>query len=284
VLSPAERWVIGKINDMRHAKGLPLLHVSTTLDRVAYATAHDAAAIKAANGSYPWPPKYCAAVGEDWGWPQLSLGTRGFGGNDASTSDPATALAHWTDNSSRGQLTFNPGLTAVGIGDGGTAWTLYVADCSGVAADVAARCEMTSDAGDSSIKLPPSTGGNGTGSAKAAAAAARSLAGRLAKALTALKIRGLLKAGGVTVTFTSAAKGHASASCTQPVGRHKMTFMKGSSPKSKGTLRLRVTPTGRALLKTAERNHRTLHATCTATFYPASGAPATKTTKVALRS
>jgi hypothetical protein len=285
MLSSAERWVIGKINDMRQARSLSRLQVSTTLDRVAYATAADAAALKAANGSYPWPPKYCAAVGDDWGWPQLSLDTRGFGGNDAATTSPAAALAHWTDSSARGKLTFSSGATAIGIGDGGTAWTMFVSDCSNVAVAVAARCQMTSDTGDSSIQLPPSTGGSGSGGTPTSpAAAAQSLAGRLATALTGLTAGGLLKAGGVTVTFTSGGKGHASVGCVAPVHRRRVTFAKGVAPTWKVTVRLRVTPAGRLLLKTAEHSHRTLHASCTATFYPASGAPVTKTRKLTLAS
>lgn len=154
-LSRAERGVVGRINQMRASRGLAPLHISTTLDRVADATAHDAALIEQTHGHYPWPPKYCDAVAIDWGWPQPY--TPGVSGLDAPTTSPAAALAHWTDGSARAQQTFSKQWSAVGIGDGGGgAWILYLSSCDEARNPAAARCEMTSDAGDAAIRLPAS--------------------------------------------------------------------------------------------------------------------------------
>jgi hypothetical protein len=301
-LSPAERWVVGQINDMRQAKNpsLPRLRVSTTLNRVAYATAHDAVALKAAHGSYPWPPAYCAAVGADWGWPQLSLDTHIFGGNDAATTSPSAALAHWTDSSARGQLTFNSGVSAIGIADGGGAWTMFVSDCSSVPADVAARCELTNDTGDSSIQLPPSGSGSGSGSGTGTGTGTgtggatgsppgpftvNSLASSLASAFARMSSAALLKSGGAKIRFSAAGAGRAGATCATTAHRHRLKLMNGSDKLLRAqsvTLRLRLTAAGRKLLAQLHQHHRSLHANCAATFVPTQGKKVTKTMPVTL--
>jgi hypothetical protein len=153
-LSSAERWVVGRINQLRTARGAPPLMISNTLDRAADASAHDAAGIKASSGRYPWPPAHCDVIAQDWGWPTNT----GVGAEDASTTSAAAALAHWTDSSVRGQLTFDPSNTAVGIGDGSGAWVMEIGSCP-PGPDVS-RCELTSDTGDPN--LAHSDGGEGT--------------------------------------------------------------------------------------------------------------------------
>src|SRR4051794_27417232 len=153
-LSDGERWVVGKLNQDRTAHGLAPLQISTALTAAADAIAHDSALKLAANGSYPFPPPYFSVIFQDWGWPHNSAA-----GLDAPGTDPAHALAHWTDGSVREQTLLTASFTAIGIGDGGGAWVAQLGACPAQGSD---RCQMTSDAGDANIVLPASTGGGGT--------------------------------------------------------------------------------------------------------------------------
>lgn len=263
-LSPAERWVVGQINDMRAAKGLSRLTISTTLTAVADATAHDAALIKGSAGSYPWPPRYCDAVTIDWGWPQLALNT-GIAMLDASTTDPHAALAHWTDSSARGQQTFSSRFTAVGIGDGGGAWTMFLSDCSSPPAGVATRCGLTSDKGDSSIQLPTSGGGSPGAAGQPARATEQSLLNSLVLKLRHTSERAWLHTR-VKLSFTAAAAGKAVVSIavlTTQKGHAKprttlVAQLTAAVHKGRTTLTLALTKRGRQLLGAARRAKRTL--------------------------
>ena len=148
-LSDAERWVVGKLNQDRAAHGLAPMQISTTLTAAADAVAHDSAVKLAASGGYPFPPPYFTVIFQDWGWPHNSAA-----GLDAPTTDPAKALAHWTDGSEREQLVLNPQITAIGIGDGGGSWVAQLGACPSPGSD---RCGMTSDTGDPNIVLPAPT-------------------------------------------------------------------------------------------------------------------------------
>lgn len=151
-LSPAERWVIGKINQLRPASAQ--LHISSTLTASADAVAHRLALIRASKGSYPFPPQYCSVLAQDWGWPRDN-----FGLEDAATTSAQAALAHWTDSSARGQNTRNSQWTDVGIADGNGAWILELGTCPLSDATARPGCHTTTDTGD------PNANPNGRGAA-----------------------------------------------------------------------------------------------------------------------
>jgi hypothetical protein len=141
--SDAERWIVGKVNERRAQNGKPPVRVSAVLNRVA-----DAVARKQAAESLSFPPPFCPVVVVDWGFPG-----RGYGSVDANGTDPRKAWEHWSDGSVREMTATLGDWNAVGVGDGGGAWTAYFANCP---PDLDARCEMSSDQGDPSISLPSS--------------------------------------------------------------------------------------------------------------------------------
>ena len=140
----AERWIAGKINELRGQRGAPPMRVSTVLNRVAGAVAR-----KQAVESLSFPPPFCPIVVLDWGFPAM-----GYASVDANGTDPRKAWAHWSDGSVREKAVTHPDFNAVGVGDGSGAWAVYLAKCP---ADREARCELTADQGDPNIQLPPST-------------------------------------------------------------------------------------------------------------------------------
>jgi hypothetical protein len=138
----AERWIVGKINELRAQRGAPPVRVAATLNRVA-----DAVARRQFTESLSFPPPFCPVVVVDWGFPAF-----GYASVDAGGTDPRKAWAHWSDGSVRETAVTNPEWNAVGVGDGGGAWTAYLAKCP---VGREARCEMSADEGDPSIQLPP---------------------------------------------------------------------------------------------------------------------------------
>jgi hypothetical protein len=136
-LSHAEKWVVAEINKQRAKRGEPALTVSTTLSKAARATALELSKEKQ---PYHWPPPHCDVIAQDWGWPSSSAGAE-----DAATSSPQKALAHWTDNSGRGRLTFSQGVTDVGIARAKGAFILELGKCpssspTASGAQLKARC------------------------------------------------------------------------------------------------------------------------------------------------
>ena len=152
--SEAERWIVGKINELRAQRGAPPVRVSAILNRVA-----DSVARRQAVESLSFPPPFCPVVVVDWGFP-----VQGYGSVDANGTDPRKAWEHWSDGSGRETMVTLPDFNAVGVGDGGGAWTAYLAECP---ADLDARCEMIPDQGDPRIELPGAPAG-GRGPAPAA--------------------------------------------------------------------------------------------------------------------
>ena len=144
----AERWIVGKINERRAQQGKPAVRISAVLNRVA-----DAVARKQFVESLSFPPPFCPVVVVDWGFP-----ARGYSSVDANGTDPRKAWAHWSDGSIREQSATLGDWNAVGVGDGGGAWTAYFANCP---ADMEARCEMSADQGDPSLQ-PPTPGSDPT--------------------------------------------------------------------------------------------------------------------------
>lgn len=141
----AERWIVGKINERRAQQGRPPVRISAVLNRVA-----DAVARKQFVESLSFPPPFCPVVVIDWGFP----GSGGYSSVDANGADPRKAWEHWSDGSIRETSATLGDWNAVGVGDGGGAWTAYFANCP---EGFDARCEMSSDQGDASIVLPSTT-------------------------------------------------------------------------------------------------------------------------------
>jgi Tol biopolymer transport system component len=156
-LSDAERWVLGKVNADRVAHGVPALHVSQTLDRVADAEARDAHNQRASTGGYTFPAPAYTTTRIDWGWP---TGNSVLTVVDAPTGDPNLVRAHWDGTEGSAE---SAGLAhairanvynAIGLADGGGVWILHLDACP-TSDPAASRCEITADTGDPNIVLPP---------------------------------------------------------------------------------------------------------------------------------
>ena len=143
--SEAERWIVGKINERRAQQGKPPVRISAVLNRVA-----DSVARRQFVDSLSFPPPFCPVVVIDWGFP----GGGSYSSVDANGTDPRKAWEHWSDGSVRETSATLGDWNAVGVGDGGGAWTAYFANCP---EGLDARCEMSSDQGDASIALPSPT-------------------------------------------------------------------------------------------------------------------------------
>lgn len=162
-LTNTESWIVGRLNQDRaaHNPPLPALHVSSTLNLVAYAIAHD----RALASTHPYPPPFCNVNLSDWGWPFA-----GFLNEDSPYPAPEATLAHWDGTAGDPESiylashgVYNMFNTAVGVADGGGTWIIEYNDCSGVAPAFVARCGMTSDTGNPNAYTPPPPGGGTTG-------------------------------------------------------------------------------------------------------------------------
>jgi hypothetical protein len=141
-LSDAERWVIGKANEKRAAKGVPPLRVSTSLSAAADSMARQSVI------EDRWPPSFLTAYQQDFGWP-----AGGGAALDNPGSSPRKAIAHWTDGSVREQALVRADYDAIGVGEGGGWFIAQLSACP--PGPAASRCGMTDDTGDPTIALPP---------------------------------------------------------------------------------------------------------------------------------
>jgi hypothetical protein len=154
-LSDPERWIVGKLNADRAALGRQPLKLSTTLSEAASAMARD----EAVNARFPDPQLW--VIDQDWGWPGDPYHT-GYVAADAPYANPARVLPHWDGTANDGEsgqiwsALSDPGLSAVGIADGGGAWIIdAMYGCPDLAR--AAACGIGSDTGDPNVYAPDLT-------------------------------------------------------------------------------------------------------------------------------
>lgn len=144
-LSSPERWIVGRINEIRADHNLPALPISNTLSRAAdgysnFLTMHNyVMKNEDKSGHIQNSLPYIRA--NDQGWP----GDGGVGENGASSSSASGALTSWINSPGHFANIINTYDDEIGIGIVGSMYFLNFGDCPEAASE---RCENTGDYGD----------------------------------------------------------------------------------------------------------------------------------------
>jgi uncharacterized membrane protein YgcG len=157
-----ERWLVGKVNELRAQNGKPPVVISTTLNQAASAMAHDWVTVH-----HQFPPPWCFNIPPDWGFPDQ----HGHATLDAAYATyPQAAFAHWIDTSDtparRDALLGDFDTIGMGEAIAGSEgqYNAILAKCPLVTGTPAVQCGRTADQGDPNLPIaPPPAGGGGAG-------------------------------------------------------------------------------------------------------------------------
>jgi hypothetical protein len=155
-----ERWIVGKVNELREANGKPPMAISTILNQAASAMAHDWVTVH-----HQFPNPFCFLIPRDWGFPDQ------FGNAllDGPFTYPQSAFAHWMELPVTVDRALLGDYDTIGVGEaivgGEGMYNAILAKCPLFMGAPAVQCGRTTDQGDPTLPIPapPSGGGGGDG-------------------------------------------------------------------------------------------------------------------------